>query len=72
MPAFFFHYNRPASQMAGRPKMTVHYERKCHVVDGVCCSVPVRSRERSSQPRMVMSGRGLMRVRNGVAYITEK
>lgn len=71
MPAFWFHYNRPASLEAGTPKMTVHYRRQCWLVDEVQCNVPVRSRQRKSQPRVVMSGRGVVRIRGGVAEIKE-
>lgn len=72
MPAFFFHYNKPASGSAGRPMMTVHERGVCHSVHSVVCSVPCRSRARSRQPRLVMSGRGDVRVRDGVAYITKE
>lgn len=71
MQAFWFHYNRPASLAAGSPKMTVHYRRRCLLVDEVQCEVPVRSRQRQSQPRVVMSGRGVVRIQGGVARITE-
>ena len=67
--AFFFHYNKPASQKQGRPVMTVHYKGMCHMVHAVSCEVPVASRERKSQPRVVMAGRGSVEICNGTAYI---
>jgi hypothetical protein len=72
MPSFFFHYNKPATASAGVPMMTVHSGGCCHEVKSVVCSVPCRSRPRSRQPRLVMSGRGCVRVRDGVAYITKE
>lgn len=69
--SFFFHYNRPASQSSGSPKMTVHYRGQCHIVDHVICRVPVSSRRRSKQPRLVMAGRGRVAVKDSVATITE-
>jgi|694.fasta_scaffold31640_9 hypothetical protein len=71
MHAFWFHYNRPASQQAGAAKLTVHYKGECHIVDDVICGVAVSSRRRRSQPRLVMAGRGVVRIRDGVARITE-
>lgn len=71
MAAFWLHYNRPATRSAGSPKMTVHYRKQCLLVDGVVCGVPIRTRNRSKQPRVVMVGDGVVRVRDGVAYITE-
>lgn len=71
MRAFWFHYNRPATAEAGSPKLTVHSAGRCLLVDAIECSVPVRTRKRSTQPRVVMAGRGVVRIRDGVAYITE-
>lgn len=71
MKAFSFHYNKPATAAAGSPKLTVHVGGQCKIVDAVECEVPVRSRTRSKQPRVVMSGRGVVRVKAGVAHITE-
>lgn len=72
MSAFFFHYNKPASRQAGHPVMTVHYQGKCLLARGVVCSVPVRSRERKQQPRLVMAGRGLVSIVDGTAFISEE
>lgn len=72
MPSFFFHYNKPATEAAGEPMMTVHCRGQCHQVRSVVCSVPCRSRPRTRQPRLVMAGRGDVRVRGGVAYITQE
>ena len=55
--AFFFHYNKPASQAAGRPQISVHYRGQCYVVDEVACYVTTKSRVRRTQPHFVMAGR---------------
>lgn len=54
--SFFFHYNKPASQKAGSPKMSVHYRGVCHVVDHVVSHVGCESKYRKQQPHCVMSG----------------
>ena len=69
MSAFWFHYNKPASAKAGRPILTVHHKGACLLVDNIVCSVPVRTRTRSKQPRVVMAGRGSVRVVQGTAFI---
>jgi hypothetical protein len=71
MFSFWFHYNKPATASSGTPKMTVHYRGQCHVVDHVVCKVPVSTRSRSTQPRLVMAGRGVVRMAHSVATITE-
>jgi len=55
--AFFFHYNKPASQQAGHPILTVHWQGACYMVKGVDCRVPCRTRLRKTQPRCVMAGK---------------
>lgn len=72
MPAFWFHYNRPASRHAGHPVMTVHYQGSCHTVRHIQCHVPVLTRERKSQPHVVMAGRGIVALRAGTAIITNE
>lgn len=68
---FFFHYNKPASQKLGKPQLSVHYRDVCHIVDGVDCKVAIKSRNRSTQPRCVMSGRAeSVHIENGVALIS--
>lgn len=67
--AFWFHYNKPAARKSGHPVMTVHYRGACHMVRHVHCDVPLRTRERSSQPHVVMAGRGSVEIVDGTAYI---
>ena len=57
MKAFYFHYNKPASQKAGKPQITVHAGGACLIVDNVVCNVPVAGRLRKDQPRFVMAGK---------------
>lgn len=70
MSAFWFHYNKPASRTAGRPVMTVHYRGACHFVRHIKCHVPVRTRERQSQPHVVMAGQGTVTLSGETAVIT--
>ena len=69
MNAFWFHYSKPASAAAGHPVMTVHHKGVCHMVRHIKCKVPVNTRERSSQPHVVMAGRGIVEIENGTATI---
>lgn len=67
--AFWFHYNKPEARRRGHPVMTVHYRGACHMVRHVACDVPLRTRERNSQPHVVMAGRGSVEIVDGTAYI---
>jgi len=71
MNAFWFHFNKPLSQSKGHPVMTVHYRNACIPVRHIICKVPVSTRERRQQPRMVIAGRGVVRVKHDTATITE-
>lgn len=53
---FFFHYNKPASATAGKPKLSVHFQKKCHIVDHIECDVPCSTKHQKRQPRCVMKG----------------
>jgi len=70
MKSFWFHYNKPASKAAGRPVLTVHHEGQCTLVRHLVCHVPVRSRERNSQPHVVMTGRGTVMIDGETATIS--
>lgn len=58
--SFFFHYNKPASRAAKKPKISVHHRGRCHIVDNVDCRVPVKGRHGKRQPHFVMAGRGCL------------
>lgn len=69
MPAFWFHFNKPETRKRGRPVMTVHYKSQCLMVESIDCAVPVKTRVRKQQPRMVVAGVGDVTVVNGEAVI---
>lgn len=69
--AFWFHYNKPESRKQGRNVLTVHYDGKCHLVHDLDIRVPIKTRHRKMQPRCVLVGRGVLRIEDGVATITE-
>ena len=54
---FYFHYNKPASLKAKKPKLSIHFRDTCYIVDHVVCEVPIRSRHKKTQPRCVMTGK---------------
>lgn len=67
---FWFHYNKPASKKAGHPKMSVHFKKTCHIVDGVIVSVPTWSSNRKTQPRLVIKGQAKkIQIENNIARI---
>ena len=55
--SFWFHYNKPASRIAGAPRLTIHWKGACHIVTGIRCLVPTESRIRRSQPHVVIAGK---------------
>ncbi len=57
MKSFWYHYNKPASNKAGRPQVTLHYNGQCLIIDHIKCGVPTYSRARNTQPRWVMCGK---------------
>lgn len=71
MRSFWFHFNRPASQRAGHPVMSVHHKGSCLLVRHIVCHAPVETRTRKTQPRVVMAGIGYVRVDGDTAYITQ-
>lgn len=71
MKKFFYHYNKPATQRRGIPTISVHYDKKCHLVDGVEVNVPTTSKINSRSPRFVMTGYcESFKVRKGIAVIS--
>ncbi len=56
--SYWFHYNKPASKKAGEPRLTFHWKGECKIVKGVYIySGPVKTRNKKTQPRCVMSGK---------------
>lgn len=53
---FFFHFNKPASRSAGKPIISVHYQKKCTLVENVVCNVKTRGKIRKTQPVFVITG----------------
>lgn len=71
LAVFWFHYNKPASKKAGRPKLTIHFRGKCQIVDEIICSRPTYTEERSQQPRCVVKGKTTsIEIDKGGGFIT--
>lgn len=47
---FFYHYNKQ------HKKMSVHFRKKCLIVDDVVCNVTCESKWNKTQPNLVMRG----------------
>lgn len=68
---FFFHYNKPMSQRAGKPVISIHYKNQCMMVDNLVCNVKTWGHLRNTQPRFVVKGKATsIEVVDGVAYIS--
>lgn len=69
--AFYFHFNKPATQRAGKPQISVHYADTCYIVDNVICNVPAKGRLSKRQPRFVMAGKLKdLTIKDNIAIIT--
>lgn len=66
---FFYHYNKPASKAVGRPQLSIHYRKQCHIVDFIECNVPTKSKNNVKQPHVVITGKGVLRIENGIGII---
>lgn len=56
--SFYFHYNKPESKKEKSPKMSVHFDKKCHIVNNIVCNVPTKGRiNKKRQPHFVMTGK---------------
>jgi hypothetical protein len=51
------HYNKPASRANNKPLLSVHYMKKCHIVDHIDCRVPLKSKHNKQQPFCVLRGK---------------
>ncbi len=54
---FWYHYNKPASKAAAKPKLTVHFKGKCRLVDHVICGAATYTEHRKRQPHCVVRGK---------------
>jgi hypothetical protein len=68
--AFWFHYNKPLSRQLKKNMLTLHFEGVCHFVAGLDCEVPIKTRNRRSQPHCVMAGKASsITIKNEIAVI---
>lgn len=56
MRAFWFHYNKPASKKAGKPQLSLHYNKTCYIVDSLNINVRTESYNRTKQPHCIIRG----------------
>ncbi len=71
MKVFWFHYNKIVSRKYGKPKITVHYDKKCHIVDNIICNVPTKGHTRKEQPNFVIKGKcSIFVIENNVCKIS--
>ena len=66
----WFHYNKQYARAYGVDKWTVHHKGICHIVDRIKCFIPTFSRNRKTQPKVVMHGMAKsLDIINGCAII---
>lgn len=53
---FFFHYNKPASRQRLKPVISVHYQKRCVLVDNIVCNVPTKGKLNKRQPFFTIIG----------------
>lgn len=67
---FWFHYNKPESKKTGKPKITLHFNKKCHIIDNLVCNVRTEGKINKVQPVFVMQGMyEEISIVNNIAYI---
>lgn len=54
---FHFHYNKPASLKFKSPKISLHFNNTCYIIDKLVCKVPTFSHNQKRQPRLVIKGK---------------
>lgn len=69
---FWFHYNKPQTSIKGRPQVSIHYKKQCHIVDNIVVNVNTEGKIRDGeQPNFVI--RGLcseFKIIDNIAYIS--
>ncbi len=53
---FFYHYNKPSSLKFKSPKLSLHFNKTCHIIDKIICHVPTYSHNQKRQPRVIIKG----------------
>lgn len=67
---FWFHYNKPESRNAGKPKITLHHNKTCYIIDNIICNVSTEGKINKVQPLFVMRGKcKSITIINNIAYI---
>lgn len=67
---FFFHYNKPESKKAGKPIISVHYDKTCFFVENIICDVATTGKINKRQPLFVITGKcSSFTIENNVARI---
>ena len=70
MRRFWYHYNKPASNKAGCPILTVHWKNECIPVKGIRCEVETETHNRNSQPHCVVRGFAEnVIIKDSIAYV---
>lgn len=67
---FFFHYNKPASKSQKKVVLSLHFQKKCHLVSHVKCNIPLFTKHNKRQPFCVLKGNAnKISIENNIAKI---
>jgi len=55
--SFYFHFNKPETIRQGSPKISVHIDNTCYILDKLIIEVETTSKFSKRQPRFVMKGK---------------
>ena len=53
---FYYHYSKPASKKFKIPKLSLHFNGACHLVNSIACKVPTFTKNNKRQPLIVVKG----------------
>lgn len=71
---FWIHFNRLNARRGDADVCTIHLSDRCLQVKKAVCQVSIETIYKglqAPQPRFYCKGRGVVRVKDGIAYITE-
>lgn len=71
LKTFYFHFNKPQTQISNKTIWSLHFDNKCHYVEQIISKVPSKTRSRKYQPKAIVSGSyNNITIKDGVATIT--
>jgi hypothetical protein len=60
------------SKKMGKNILTIHYRKRCILVEDIECNVPIKTCHRKTQPHCVLCGRGVVTIVDKKAFINKE